>query len=37
MYVTGKIVYNEEDPLLIGSKITKKKKLEEVRYPCDKM
>ena len=32
----GEIVLNEEDPLLVGSKITKKRKLEGVIYPCDK-
>ena len=36
MYILGEIVLIEEDPLLVGSKITKKRKLEEVRYPCDK-
>ena len=36
MFILDEIVLNEEDPLLVGSKITKKRKLEEVRYPCDK-
>ena len=36
MFILGAIVLNEEDPLLVGSKTTKKRKLEGVRYPCDK-
>ncbi|XP_023332358.1 gelsolin-related protein of 125 kDa isoform X3 [Eurytemora carolleeae] len=34
--ITDEIVLNEEDPLLVGSKITKKRKLEGVIYSCDK-
>ena len=30
MCILDEIVLNEEDPLLVGSKITKKRKLEEV-------
>ena len=36
MFVSGEKNLNEEDPLLVGSKIIKKRKLEWVRYPCDK-
>ena len=36
IHVLGEIVLNEEDSLLVGSKITKMRKLEAVRYPCDK-
>ena len=36
MYILGEIVLNEEDPLLVGSRITKNKKSEEMKYSCDK-
>jgi len=36
MLISDELVLSEEDPLLVGSKIIKERKLEEVRYPCDK-